>query len=207
MITRGSLGGMRRPWLVMLVVLLGQGCAAFDLTKRQWSQAIIESPGDGGWTMTADGRLAGHGLTIEVVPHNERPAARLFFVAAVLPFPLPLPPIPLPTRAEPVASTFLVRLTLEPQRASFVFHPGRVTLRLGPEQSLRAKVFDVSTGDTEPGDPVPVIRWSRFWLVFDTPPPRPDEPFVLLIDGLEHGGRPFPVPPIGFRKASDWRTY
>lgn len=54
--------------------------------------------------------------------------------------------------------------------------------------------------------PLSLTEWSCFTVNFVAREPNPDEEFVLRIDGVFRNNKPYPVPPIHFRKGEKWIT-
>jgi hypothetical protein len=52
--------------------------------------------------------------------------------------------------------------------------------------------------------PVPITGRTCFMLIYDMPPPSPNEAFVLTISGLKKGAQPYPLQPIRFERHSGW---
>jgi len=147
----------------------------------------------------------------------------LTFVGPFIFIPVPIFPVPhfWPKRKDPL----WLEVYLDAKGRGFSFDPRRVTLQLNDGKSLNPTNVlgpgnakenkDAPSRERwgcetktpyyrQPVGPIPFGERSCFLLRFDTLPPSPDQPFVLLIEGITRVGVSVRMPPIQFEKASGW---
>lgn len=166
---------------------------------------------------TKEGTFTFPGINLMVVPHNSDIAYGLFWYV--------VPLFPTPGRTTDHSSQkFWITLVLDPEGEEFSLDLRRITLDLNGEKyvptSFKGPVggawrygcnelssLSPKSVNTYYERPQPVTDWSCISVKFDTSAPSPEQAFILNIDGVFRGGKPFPVPPLRFQKNLGWQMH
>jgi hypothetical protein len=118
--------------------------------------------------------------------------------------------------ASDIDSKFAIRIVISAEDISlYALDPTRTKLVVSDEgPAAPAKVYPRlqtsdnvwKTSDHEIKTPTRLSKTNRwFELRFNITPPKPDQEFTLLIDGLTRTDVPFPIPQIVFKKSMRYK--